>query len=111
MNARIRRYSTTIWKPKTVVCVKLFQAGDVGGRGCAFDDTMTWVAARIEPMPNVAMNEFTLSLTTMRALTQPIRTAMTTPAAIAGTTAQWCWFIWTMTKMPTRLAVAPTDRS
>ena len=33
MNARMIRYSTTIWNPKTVVCVKLFHAVDVGGSG------------------------------------------------------------------------------
>ena len=36
-------------------------------------------------MPSVAMNEFTPSLTTMNALTQPMMIATTMPNAIAGT--------------------------
>ena len=66
------RYSTTIWNPKTVVCVKLFHAVDVGGSGWLLDEMITSTAARIELMPSVAMNEFTPSLTTMNALTPPI---------------------------------------
>ena len=62
-------------------------------------------------MPSVAMNEFTPSLTTMNELTQPMATATSTPAMIAGTAAQWWSFIRTMVVIPTRFAVAPTDRS
>ena len=87
------RYSTTIWKPPTVVCVKLFHAVEVGGSGWPLWETITCVAARIELMPSVAMNEFTPSLTTMNALTQPMMIATTMPNAIAGTGPQWWSFI------------------
>ena len=78
------RYSTTIWNPPTVVCVKLFHAVDVGGIGWLFEEMITSNAARIDPMPSVAMNEFTPSLTTMNELVQPMATATRIPAMIAG---------------------------
>ena len=62
------RYSTTIWNPPTVVCVKLFQAVEVGGIGWLLEETITSIAARIELIPSVAMNEFTPSLTMMNAV-------------------------------------------
>src|SRR5689334_10469190 len=111
MNARISRYSTTIWNPPTVVCVKLFHAVDAGGIGWLLDEMITSIAARTDPMPNVAMNEFTPSLTTMNELTKPMATAMRTPARIAGTTAQWLLFMRTIVRIPDTFAVAPTDRS
>ena len=110
-NARINRYSTTIWNPPTVVCVRLFHAVDVGGIGWLFEEMITSTAARIDPMPSVAMNEFTPSLTTMNELMRPIATAMRIPAMIAGTTAQWLLFIRTIVRIPDTFAVAPTDRS
>ena len=82
-----------------------------GGIGWLLEEMITSVAARTDPMPSVAMNEFTPSLTTMNALTKPIATATTIPAMIAGTTAQWWLFIRTMVRIPETLAVAPTDRS
>ena len=81
-----------IWKPKKSVCVRLFQADRRRRDRLALDETITCEAARTEPMPSVAMNELTPSLTTMNELTQPITTARAMPAAIAGTTAQWWLF-------------------
>ena len=72
---------------------------------------MTSRAARIDPMPSVAMNEFTPSLTTMNALVNPMATAIRMPATIAGATAQWWLFIRTIVRIPETFAVAPTDRS
>src|SRR5580693_329246 len=100
-----------IWNPPTVVCVMLFHAVDVGGVGWLFEEMITSTAARTDPMPSVAMNEFTPSLTTMNALVSPIAIATTIPAMIAGTTAQWLPFIRTMVRIPDTFAVAPTDRS
>ena len=74
-------------------------------------ETITCVAARIDVMPNVAMKEFTPSLTTMNALMQPIVTATSIPNAIAVTGLQPLSFIRTTVVTPTRFAVAPTDRS
>src|ERR1700745_655266 len=91
--ARMIRYSTTIWKPKTVVCVKLFHAMDVGGIGWLLDEMITRTAARIELMPSGAMNELTSSLTTMNALIRPMAIATSMPAPNAGTHAQWWLFI------------------
>src|SRR5580693_10705573 len=111
MNARTSRYSTTIWNPPTVVCVRLFHAVDVGGIGWLFDEMITSTAARTDPMPSVAMNELTPSVTTMNELVKPIATARAIPAMIAGRTAQWLPFMRTIVKIPDTFAVAPTDRS
>src|ERR1700758_5035052 len=100
------RYSTTIWKPPTVVCVKLFQADEGGGSGGALEEMITCVAERTDPIPSVAMNEFTRSLTTMNALTQPMAKPTMIPAAIAGTTAQWWLFISTTVRIPATFATA-----
>ena len=91
--------------------MKLFQPVEVGGSGWALWETITCVAARIELMPNVAMNEFTPSLTTMNALVQPMMIATAMPNAIAGTGPQPWSFISTTVVTLTRPAVAPTDRS
>ena len=65
----------------------------------------------MDPMPSVAMNEFTPSLTTMNAFVKPMAIATTIPAMIAGATAQWLPFMRTIVRIPDTLAVAPTDRS
>jgi hypothetical protein len=74
-------------------------------------ETITCVAERIDPMPSVAMNEFTPSLTTMNELTQPMATATAIPNAIAAAGPHWWSFIITTAVTPQRLAVAPTERS
>src|ERR1700751_3636443 len=111
MNARITRYSTMIWNPPTVVCGMLFHAVEVGGTGWLFEEMITSTAARIDPMPSVAMNELTPSLTTIKALVRPIAIATTIPAMIPGPTAQWLPFMRTIVRIPDTFAVAPTDRS
>jgi hypothetical protein len=53
----------------------LFHALETAGSGCLFPVSTTIIAAIIDAVPRVAMNELTLSFTTIKPFTKPINAA------------------------------------
>ena len=85
--------------------------GDVGGTGWMLPLTMVSTARTMLPMPSVAMNELTFSLTTTKPLTAPIATPARIDNTMASAIDMWCATWRLMARMALRLAVEPMERS
>ena len=62
----------------------LFQALETAGSGCLFPVSTTIIAAIIDAVPRVAMNELTLSFTTIKPFANPINAATKIVTKIAN---------------------------
>jgi hypothetical protein len=96
----------------------LFHALETAGSGCLFPVSQTIKAAIIDAVPRVAMNELTLSFTTIKPFTKPINAEVKTVAAIAtgrdrplATPPSFSPFISLITSSVLKFMFAATDKS
>src|SRR6266540_2888476 len=107
----ISMYTTGIWTPLAFVVARFVYSPATRPVSAWSPDNAEVIAAKIAPLPSVAMKELTRRTVTTNAFTPPITThaAIVTTPASAGLMLV-CWSRYA-TKIPANARVAPIERS